>query len=83
VGAAVEERVAELGQLRGVERSEGVERIDVPCTDPDPFHHARRARLPDAVDQLQTAEPGQLVARVVEDPQQREQVAHVGRLEEP
>ena len=76
--------VAELLHLRVVVGEEDVERIDS-C------RHARRcirdgawrSRLTDALDQLQHAEPGQLVARVVEDAQQRQQVADVRGLEEP
>ena len=37
----------------------------------------------DAVEQAQRPGPGQLVPRVVEQAQQRQQVLHVGRLEEP
>ena len=37
----------------------------------------------DAVEEAQRSGPGQLVPRVVEDAQQREEVLHVGRFEEP
>ena len=44
---------------------------------------ARRGDRPDAVEEAPRPPPGQLVPRVVEHPQQRQQVLHVGGLEEP
>ena len=49
---------------------------------PRAFDEAGGRGRPDAVEQAEGAGPGQLVPRVVEQPQQRQQVLHVGGLEE-
>ncbi len=51
--------------------------------DAERLREARRRGRPDAVEQVRAPGPRQLVPRVLEQPQQRQQVLHVGRLEEP
>ena len=53
-----------------------------PRRTPRLVHDPAGRRRADPVEQLQDAEPGQLVPRVVQQPQQRHQILHVGGLQE-
>ena len=88
LGRQISERVAEPVELRPGGRRHRDRLLDEPDERVAGRPHADRRHDPagpggsDAVEQLEDAEPRDLVPRVVRDPQHRERVLHVRGLEE-